>query len=603
MIQCTDLSLAYVGVTLFEKVSFSLNEKERVGLVGRNGSGKTTILRLLTRQEIPDGGSIHMPKGYRLGYLDQHIRFTKEDVLDEACLGLPHDAQNDVYKAEALLFGLGFTETTLHSPISSLSGGFQLRLHLAKVLLAEPDCLLLDEPTNYLDILSLRFLKKFLQKWKRELILISHDREFMDSITTHTLGIHRAKMKKVQGGTENLFALLLQEEELYEKQKVTQEKKVAHLQSYIDRFGAKASKAGQAQARKKSLEKIPALEKLKSIESLDFSFHETLHNPLKLLEAKNLSFSYSQEDSLIKDFSLLIERSSRVAIVGKNGNGKSTLLSLLAQEIQPQNGLLIPSDNISFGYFGQTNIERLTQSKTVEEEIAQANPLLTYATTKQIAASMMFKGGSSEKKISVLSGGERSRVLLGKIVAKTCNLLLLDEPTHHLDVESIEALIDALEAFHGAIVIVTHSELLLRRLAIDTLVVCHEGRQEVFSGTYDEFLEKRGFEEEREEVAVKKVPQKEDRVARAELVTQRSRALKPLKNKMEATEKRIIALEQEQKKEQSSLEMVVESGDSKTLQQLMQSIGKRQKEIDSSFEELIELHSTYEREKNTFPLS
>ena len=286
----------------------------------------------------------------------------------------------------------------LQKPTGVLSGGFQLRLHLAKVLLSDPDCLLLDEPTNYLDILSLRFLRKFLQKWKRELILISHDREFLDSISTHTLGIHRNKVKKAQGGTENLYFQIVQEEELFEKQRLSQGKKVAHLQSFIDRFGAKATKASQAQARKKALEKIPALEELKKLAALDFSFQEAPHNPHKLLEAKSLSFSYTQDSTLIHNVSLLIERSSRIAIIGKNGYGKSTLLSLLAGELQPRTGCINPSDRLSLGYFGQTNIERLKISHSIEEEIAQANPLLTYTAIKQIAGSMMFPGTFPRKK-------------------------------------------------------------------------------------------------------------------------------------------------------------------------------------------------------------
>lgn len=601
MIQCVDISLSHAGNPLFKNVSFSLNKKERIGLVGRNGSGKTTLLRLLTSEETPDSGTILIPKDYRLGYLQQHIHFTFDSILDETCLGLPQGEQDQTFKAEAMLLGLGFTKDTLKLPINNLSGGYQLRIHLAKVLLSNPDCLLLDEPTNYLDILSLRFLSRFLQRWDKELILISHDREFMDGVTTHTLGIHRNQVKKVQGPTTALFSLIVQQEEQYQKQKITQEKKIAHMQSFIDRLGAKATKAAQTQSRKKMLEKIPALEELKSLENLDFTFQETPFYGKKLLEASSIAFSYTKDSPLIKDVSLLLEKSTRVAIIGKNGSGKSTLLSLLARELVPQQGALFYADNISFGYFGQTNIQRLSKEKTVEEEIAAANPELSYSSVKAIAGTMMFPGKLSEKKVGILSGGEKSRVLLGKILAKPCNLLFLDEPTHHLDIESVEALLDALEAFSGAILLVTHSELLLKRLQPDALIICHEGRQEFFLGTYEEFLEKGGFEEESEEkVETRPSPRVDDRRARAEFVAARSRALKPLKNDIDALEKKIIALEEIQKIELQKLEHALGNQDTQVIQELVKTTGKRAKEIEDLFDHLLHLNAEYEEKSRSF---
>ena len=374
--------------------------------------------------------------------------------------------------------------------------GFQLRLHLAKVLLSEPDCLLLDEPTNYLDILSIRFLSRFLKQWKGELILISHDREFMDDVTTHTLGVHRKKVKKVKGGTTVFFERVIQEEEIYARTRQNLEKKKAHLQSYIDRFGAKASKAAQAQSRQKMLGRIPALEELKNLYNLNFNFHERPFMGKKMVEVKEIVFSYEMEKPIIHEFSLAIEKGERIAIIGKNGYGKSTLLRLISGELGPLKGEVRVSEAASIGYFGQTNIQRLKDSATIEEEISVANPTLNLTDVKSICGQMMFGGDAAKKKISVLSGGEKSRVLLGKILAKPCNLLLLDEPTHHLDVESIEALIDALEDFEGAVVIVTHSELILKRLALHKLIVCHVSRQELFLGHYEDFLEKVGWEEE-----------------------------------------------------------------------------------------------------------
>ncbi len=504
MLQVSQLRLSYGGQSLFEDVSFSIQKGERCGLIGRNGSGKSTLFRLLAGIEKPDGGTLIVPKNYRLGFLEQQIRFQKSTILEEAALGLSDP--DELYKAEALLFGLGFSEEMLSISPDQLSGGYRLRVQLAKVLLSEPDCLLLDEPTNYLDILSIRFLSKFLQSWPGEMVLISHDLQFLDAVTTHMMGIQRQKVVKIKGKSRDLFRLIAEKEEMHETTRKNLEKKKAHLQSFVDRFGAKATKAGQAQARVKMIEKLPDLEKLKSLHHLDFSFNEAPFPGKKMLEASHIRFSYDPNETLIEDFSLAIEKGDRIAIIGKNGYGKSTLLSLLANRLNPLHGTLSTAPSLSTGYFGQTSIERLDPRLRIEEEISSANPNLNFTQIRSICGLMMFSGDLAEKPISVLSGGEKSRVLLGKIIAKPCNLLLLDEPTHHLDIESIEALIDAVEEFFGAVVFVTHSEWVLRRVPFNKLIVCHKQSQQLFLGGYDEFLDKIGWIEEKPEPRKKATP-------------------------------------------------------------------------------------------------
>lgn len=586
MIQVENVSILYGSHALFTGASFTIHPGERCGLVGSNGSGKTTLFRLLVGEEKPDSGTISFSKGYRLGYLDQHIRFSAPTVLEEAVLGLPVDERENVYLAEKLLFGLGFQEKDLDLAPELLSGGYHLRLHLTKVLLSQPDCLLLDEPTNYLDILSLRFLARFLKKWKGELILISHDREFMDSITTHTLGIHRNKVRKIRGGTIEFFTQIVQEEEIYEKTRAHSEKKRAHMQAYVERFGAKASKAAQAQSRQKMIDRIPVLEELKSLHELDFHFQESPFHGKKMLDAKNLCFGYDEE-FLIHDLSLAIEKGEKLAIIGKNGYGKSTLMRILARELAPQRGGITYSDQALIGYFGQTHIQRLEGNKTIEEEIASANPQLGFSNVKRICGQMLFSGDASRKKISILSGGEKSRVLLGKILAKPCNLLLLDEPTHHLDIESVEALIDALEEFTGAIVVVTHSELMLRRLVLDKLIVCHQRRQNLFLGGYEEFLEKIGWEEERESSgAAKPAPRKDER---KEKPAKPSKETKPLRQERERLEKEIQALEEQQAREHHLLIQASEKREAQTIQALQKSTGAREREIEMLYDKLSEL--------------
>lgn len=497
MIQVDGLTLAYHGESLFEDASFTIQPGERCALVGRNGTGKSSLFRMLVGKETPDKGTISKRKNYIIGILDQHIVFTRPTLIEEAALGLPPQEKDCIYKAETILFGLGFKEEDLERPPSEFSGGYQLRLHLAKVLIGEPDCLLLDEPTNYLDIVSIRWFTKFLKEWRGEFILISHDREFLDSVSTHTMGIHRQKVSKVKGNTIQFYEQLMQKEEIHEKTRVNLEKKRELLQGFITRFGAKASKATQAQSKQKMLARIPVLETLKNLFHLDFQFNEAPFPGKKMLEVEDLSFSYNSVTMhpLIQHLSLSIEKGERIAIIGKNGRGKSTILRLLSGELAPNKGSSKRSDNLAIGYFGQTNIDRLHPKHSIEEEIASANSKLNLTQIKAICGLMMFSGDKSKKLNSVLSGGEKSRVLLGKIVATPCNLLLLDEPTHHLDMESIEALIDAIEDFEGAVIMVTHSELILKRMGLDKIVICHEGKQELHLGTYEEFLEKNGWKE------------------------------------------------------------------------------------------------------------
>lgn len=492
MIQVDGLCLAYHGENLFEDASFSLQPKERCAFVGRNGAGKSSLFRLLTGQETPDKGTIAKRKNYTIGTLSQHIVFTRPTLIEEAALGLRKGEEEYIYKAETILFGLGFSEADLDRSPQDFSGGYQLRLQLAKVLVGEPDCLLLDEPTNYLDIISIQWFTKFLMEWPGECIVISHDREFLDSISTHTLGIHRQKVTKVKGNTIQFFEQIMQKEEIHEKTRVNLEKKREHLQGFIDRFGAKASKAVQAQSKQKMLSRIPVLENLKNLYQLDFQFNAANFPGRKMLEAHDVSFSYvpNAEQALIEKFSLLVEKGERIAIIGKNGRGKSTLLRLLAGDLEPHTGFVKRSDNLAIGYFGQTNIDRLHPKHTIEEEISAANRKLNLTQVKGICGLMMFSGDKSKKQNGVLSGGEKSRVLLGKIIATPCNLLLLDEPTHHLDMESIEALIDAIEDFEGAVIMVTHSELILKRMALNKIIVCHENKQTMHLGTYEEFIEK-----------------------------------------------------------------------------------------------------------------
>ncbi len=497
MIIASNIEKSYGSQSLFEGVSFLINKGERVGLVGKNGTGKSTLFKMILQKESADSGILSVPKGYVIGALEQIIRFTHPTILKECVSALKPEKQWNHYQAEIILSGLGFSEQDFDKDPATFSGGFQVRINLCKALLADPDMLLLDEPTNYLDILSLRWLKDYLNKWPGEMILITHDRDFMDKVTTHTLGLHRKQAKKVKGGTIKYYEQIIQEEEAYELTRKNLESKRKEMQSLVDRFRAKASKAAMAQSRLKMMKKMGTMEKLSNEKNLGFKFNHRPCPGKSIMNIKNLSFSYDgkSENNIFTDLSFDIGRKDRIGIIGANGKGKSTLLNCLVGDLSPTSGSVITHPSLSLGHFGQTNIERLEPGNRVLDEVLRANPSLSLQAAHTICGAMMFGGDLSKKKVSVLSGGERSRLLLGKIISHPTNLLLLDEPSHHLDVESIESLIEELNDYEGALVIVTHSELILKTLA-QNLIIFHKGRAEYFHGGYDEFLEKVGWEGE-----------------------------------------------------------------------------------------------------------
>ena len=536
MIQVNNLDKCYGRQVIFEKAGFILNPGERVGLVGRNGHGKTTLFKMILGQDPPDAGSISIPKGYKIGHLSQHISFSASMVLKEACLSLQDSEEgiDETYKAEIILMGLGFTMEDFSLSPLDLSGGYQVRLNLAKVLVSDPNLLLLDEPTNYLDIISLRWLTQFLCNWKKELIIITHDRDFMDGVSTHTMAIHRCNMRKEAGPTEKVYQQLLLEEEIHEKTRVNDDKKRKETEDFINRFRAKATKAKAVQSRVKALQKKGRLEKLREIKNLDFAFKAAPFTGKQLMEVNDLSFSFDNDSPpLIDGLTFSVGKRDRIAIIGKNGKGKTTLLNLLAKELKINSGTVSHHGQLQMAYFGQTNINRLNLHKTIEEEIMDVHPEGNRGATRKICGTMMFSGDNALKKISVLSGGEKSRVLLGKLLVSPSNMLMLDEPTNHLDMESNDSLVEAIDDFKGSVILVSHSAMMLHALAT-RLIVFDDGKVTLFEGTYQDFLDSVGWKSENDSGAprtqkvksrTKSVNKKQLRRERAALLKMKSKAM------------------------------------------------------------------------------
>ena len=632
MIQIQNVSKSFGVQVLLDGASLLVGDHERVGLVGRNGCGKSTLFKMILGQECLDGGSIDIPKKYTLGYLQQHLNFTHATVHEEACSVLKpnEDGWLEEHKVEAILFGLGFDEESMHKSPSLLSGGFQIRLNLAKVLASEPDMLLLDEPTNYLDIVSMRWLSRFLRSWKGEVLLITHDHHFMDEVCTHTAGIFRHKIRKVKGTVEKLRETVAEEEEVAQRTQENEAKKKEQLEKVIERFRYKAAKAAMVQSKIKAAAKLATGERLTHERNLEFSFTEAGFPGKRMLQIKGLSFAYPNKDEdgtvqgmgpeLITDLTMEVFKGDRIAVIGPNGRGKTTLLNLIAKELQPTAGEITYNPNLQINYFGQTNINRLNLENTVEEEIASAiEEVSQKSRARGLAGLMMFSGDNALKKVKVLSGGERSRVLLGKILASPCNMLLLDEPTNHLDMESIESLIDALDDYEGTALVVTHDEELLHAFAT-RLVVFDGGTCRIFEGTYADFLEKVGWASEKKpggtESANIKVSNidvktdapsaapraKEDRKARADYIAERSKVIKPLEKKLAKIEEDIAKAEALGGELEAKLVTASESGDGNAITAIAKDMDDNKKKVDQLYEDWEKTSAELEAAKDKYPI-
>ena len=610
MIRVENLTKSFGDRLLLDGVNFTISAKEHVGLVGQNGHGKTTLFQIIKGEEQPDSGMVVIPKNYRVVYVKQHLEFTSATALEEGMAALPAQEQGHSWKVEKILAGLGFTQKDFQRHPAEFSGGLQVRLNLVKALVSEPDLLLLDEPTNFLDITSIRWIEQFLNAWPHELLLITHDRSFMDKVVTHTMGIHRRKLRKISGDTARYYDQIAQDEEVYEKTRVNDERRRKEIQQFITRFRAKARLANLVQSRIKTLKKMEKKEKLEQMKFLDFSFRVSPFPGKRALTSRHLSFAYGQGNPLIKDFSIAIEAGEKVCVVGKNGKGKTTLLKLLAGILSPQTGQTEYHPSIEKGFFEQTNIQSLVDSRTVEEEILYAHPDIDRQRARNICGAMLFSGDEALKKISVLSGGEKSRVMLGKLLATPVNMLLLDEPTNHLDMESCDALLAAIDVFDGAVIMVTHNEMFLHSLA-ERLIVFQNDHIEIFNGNYQEFLEQDGWRDKNPPAPIggDKMPaaetnirrtKKEIRRKRSEIIARRSQVTGPLERRLSRLEDTIESHEIKLDSLNPAMQQASQEMDGPRIAELSRAIHASQRAIDEAFDEMEKISHELDSQKAVF---
>ncbi len=545
MLKISHLTKSYGTQTLFQDVNFNINVKEKIGLVGRNGHGKSTLFRVLLQKEEPDEGIIEIPQDYKISTLEQHINFTQPTVRQEVCQLLSKtDPKPEVWQAEKYLFGLGFTSQDLEKSPLVFSGGYQIRINLVKCLLQEADLLLLDEPTNYLDIISLRWLQKFLQNWSREFVLITHDSNFMNQVTTHTLGIHRKTMRKMRGSTDNFYEQINLEEDVYEKTRKNNEQKRQKNTKFILNFRAGARSAGLVQSRIKMLNKLENSEQLTNLPKIKLNFPTLPFNADLMFRTEKINFCYKDGKNLIQNFSFLLQNKERIGIIGKNGQGKSTLLSIFANLQNITSGELQIHPALQIGYFGQSNIDSFDAQKTILEELQYYHKSSSEQKIRTVCASVLFTDDQVYKKMGILSGGEKCRVALAKVLLKPCHLLLLDEPSNHLDLESVEALKEALYQFSGTIILVTHNESILEKVAtrlivFDNILDQTSSYPISFNGGYNQFLEEQGWNEEINSINSKKIMSVEEKQEEREQQRVKQKKIKTLQHSVKKSEKEI----------------------------------------------------------------
>ncbi len=527
MINIIKLSKNYGPKVLFEDISLNINQGEKIGLIGPNGTGKSTLFSLILQETEPSSGEVRVNKGVHIGYLPQEASFKSEHTVlaeltegDERIMRLKEEkerleSKNDAgskhygevlheletlgffeleYKAKKILSGLGFKERDFVRPINQMSGGWQMRALLGKLLTYHYDLLLLDEPTNYLDLNAALWLKDYLADFQGTFIMISHDKAFLTDVTNYTFILENGSVSKVHGNYEHYEEIKAQKRTHLIKQFKEQDKKIKQLDKFVARFHAQPNKAASVRAKRRVLERM---EEEKVIVPPDpresigsFSFPQTRRSGHRVINLEGVSKAYG-DIQVYDELDFEITQGEKAVLAGENGAGKSTLLKILAGIVNIDKGNRVLGHNVDIGYFSQTRTDVLNIENTVLQEAYSAAPgYMAEETIRTILGAFLFSGDDAEKKIKVLSGGEKSRLILAKLLIDPPNFLLLDEPTTHLDVDAVDALVRALKSYEGTIVFISHDIYFVSSVANNVYEV-KTGRVRKFPGTFDYYLEKR----------------------------------------------------------------------------------------------------------------
>ena len=593
MLNIHNLSISFGGEYLFEEITFRLGAGDRVGLIGKNGAGKSTMLKILSGEMEPDTGQIAMDKDLKIGFLKQDIDFVEgRTVLEESYQAFEEikelekkleeinhqlaertDYESEAYhqlmvdlndvqhqyeihggynyqgETERILQGLGFKREDFDKLTDTFSGGWRMRIELAKLLLQQNDILLLDEPTNHLDIESIIWLEGFLNNYPGAVVIVSHDKMFLDNVTNRTIEI---SLGRIYDFNKPYSKYLVLRKELREQQLASQknqEKQIQQTEKLIEKFRAKASKASMAQSLIKKLDKIDRIEVDEDDNSvMTLKFPVSVTPGKVVVEAHHISKSYG-DLNVLKDISLLIERDSKTAFVGQNGQGKSTLAKIIVGEIKHQGELKL-GHNVQIGYFAQNQAEHLDGSKTVLDTMIDAANESNRAKVRDILGSFLFRGDEVEKYVRVLSGGERNRLALAKLMLQPFNVLVMDEPTNHLDIKSKNVLKDALKSFEGTLILVSHDRDFLQGLT-NKIYEFKDHKIKEYLGDIDFYLEQRKLNDMREvekRDVQKQVPKESNKDS-----YQNQKKLKSLNNKLSNIEAKITRLEKEIKQKDVEL--------------------------------------------------